>query len=236
MSNQLPPLSVIFENKHWLAVNKIPKLSVEKSPYGEPTIESRVFDHVSKAYRNPYIGIIHRLDRVTTGVLLFAKRKSTLRKINEQFRNREVKKTYLAIVEAAPKKSKATLVNFLSKDRATRKGIVNAAKIKGSVECTLSYEVIGENEFGHLLEVKPITGKFHQIRVQLANIGCPILGDAKYGATKNDSPNSVALHAWKLAFTNPTTETAIELIAPLQENAWWEGFEEILAKKARKSM
>jgi len=235
LSSQLPPLSIIFENKHWLAVNKIPKLSVEKSPYGEPTIESRVFDHVSKAYRNPYIGIIHRLDRVTTGVLLFAKRKSTLRKINEQFRNREVQKTYLAIVEEAPEKSKGTLINFLSKDRPTRKGIVNATKIKGSVECTLSYEVIGKNKFGHLLMVKPITGKFHQIRVQLAHIGCPILGDAKYGATKNDSPNAVALHAWKLAFTNPTTEMPIELMAPLQENEWWEGFEEILAEKTKKS-
>jgi len=235
LSNQLPELSILFENKHWLAVNKIPKLSVEKSPYGEPTIESLVFDHISKAYKNPYIGIIHRLDRVTTGVLLFAKRKSTLRKINEQFRNREVQKTYLAIVEEAPKKSKDTLINFLSKDRATRKGIVNPTKIKGSAECILSYEVIGENKFGHLLEVKPITGKFHQIRVQLSNIGCPILGDAKYGATKNVSPNAVALHAWQLAFRNPTTEKAIELIAPLQENEWWAGFEEILVKKTKKS-
>ena len=235
MPDQLPKLSIIFENKHWLAVNKIPKLSVEKSPYGEPTIESMVFDHVSKAYKNPYIGIIHRLDRVTTGVLLFAKRKSTLRKINEQFRNREVQKTYLAIVEKAPSEAKATFVNLLYKDTATRKGLVSPTKIKGSIEATLSYEVIGENEYGHLLEVKPITGKFHQIRVQLAHIGCPILGDAKYGATKNISPNSIALHAWQLAFTNPTTDTAIELIAPLQKNDWWKGFEEILAQKIKKS-
>ena len=206
-------------------------MSVEKSPYGEPTIESLVFDHISKNYRNPYVGIIHRLDRVTTGVLLFAKRKSTLRKINEQFRNRVVKKTYLAIVEKAPTQPKATLVNFLKKDRTTKKGLVSTTKIKGSVECTLSYTVLGENKFGHLLEVKPITGKFHQIRVQLAHIGCPILGDMKYGATKNISPNSIALHAWKLAFTNPTTEAPIALIAPLQEHEWWEGFEEILAKR-----
>lgn len=231
MPDHLPELSILFENKHWLAVNKIPKLSVEKSPYGEPTIESMVFDHVSKAYRNPYIGVIHRLDRVTTGVLLFAKRKSTLRKINEQFRNRALKKTYLAIVEKAPQQPKATLVNFLIKDRATRKGLVSPKKIKGSVECTLSYEVIGENKYGHLLEVKPITGKFHQIRVQLAHIGCPILGDIKYGATRNVSPNSIALHAWKLALMNPTTEIPIELIAPLQKNEWWEGIEEILLKK-----
>jgi len=231
-----PPLkiSIIFENKHWLAVNKIPKLSVERSPYGEPTIESLVFDHISTAYKNPYVGIIHRLDRVTTGVLLFAKRKSTLRKINEQFRNRAIKKTYLAIVENKPSQSKATLTNFLWKDREQRKGRVSPTKIKGSTECILSYEVIGQNEFGHLLKVQPITGKYHQIRVQLSHIGCPILGDKKYGATKNDSPNSVALHAWKLTLTNPTTETPITLTAPLQDNVWWKGFEEILARKDKK--
>ena len=212
-----PPLkiSIIFENKHWLAVNKIPKLSVERSPYGEPTIESLVFDHISTAYKNPYVGIIHRLDRVTTGVLLFAKRKSTLRKINEQFRNRTIKKTYLAIVENKPNQPKATLTNFLWKDREQRKGRVSPTKIKGSTECILSYEVIGQNEFGYLLKVQPITGKYHQIRVQLSHIGCPILGDKKYGATKNDSPNSVALHAWKLTLTNPTTETPITLALSL---------------------
>ena len=231
-----PPLkiSIIFENKHWLAVNKIPKLSVERSPYGEPTIESLVFDHISTAYKNPYVGIIHRLDRVTTGVLLFAKRKSTLRKINEQFRNRTIKKTYLAIVENKPNQPKATLTNFLWKDREQRKGRVSPTKIKGSTECILSYEVIGQNEFGYLLKVQPITGKYHQIRVQLSHIGCPILGDKKYGATKNDSPNSVALHAWKLTLTNPTTETPITLTAPFQDNVWWKGFEEILARKDKK--
>lgn len=234
MSDKLPKLSILFENKHWLAVNKIPKLSVERSPYGESTIESLVFDHISQSYKNPYVGIIHRLDRVTTGVLLFAKRKSTLRKINEQFRNREVKKTYLAIVEKAPIKKKDTLVNFLWKDREHRKGRVSPTKIKGSVECRLSYEVIGQNEFGHLLKVQPVTGKYHQIRVQLSHIGCPILGDAKYGATQNDSPNSVALHAWQLSLINPTTELPITLIAPLQENPWWESFEELLNSKDKK--
>ena len=228
MPSQTPKLSILFENKYWLAVNKIPKLSVEKSPFGEPTIESLVFDHISQAYRNPYVGVIHRLDRVTTGVLLFAKRKSTLRKFNEQFRNRAIKKTYLAIVEKAPEKDEATLVNYLLKDRATRKGIVSPTKIKGSIECTLSYKLLGVNDFGYLLEVKPITGKFHQIRVQLAHIGCPILGDEKYGAHKNISPNSIALHAWKLAFINPSTERLLELIAPLHKNEWWTGFEEIL--------
>ena len=235
MNNQPPTLTILFENKHWLAVNKIPKLSVERSPYGEPTIESLVFDYLSQSYKNPYVGIVHRLDRVTTGVLLFAKRKSTLRKINEQFRERKVKKHYLAIIEKAPEKKSDKLVNFLWKDRENKRGAVSKTKIKGSTECTLNYDIIGENEFGYLLEVKPITGKYHQIRVQLSNIGCPILGDEKYGATKNVSPNSIALHAWKLSFTNPTTETPIILEAPLQKNDWWKGFEEILNGKTNKS-
>lgn len=230
MTNKPPKLTILFENKHWLAVNKIPKLSVERSPYLEATIESLVFDHLSQSYKNPYVGIIHRLDRVTTGVLLFAKRKSTLRKINEQFRNRVVSKTYLAIVEKAPRKPQDTLVNILWKDRASKKGIVVKNKIKGSAECTLSYELLGKNPFGYLLKVKPITGKFHQIRVQLSHIGCPILGDEKYGATKHVSPNAVALHAWKLSLTNPTTETPITIEAPVNDKEWWHGFEDILGR------
>ena len=234
MPTKPPKLSILFENKHWLAVNKIPKLSVERSPYGEPTIESLVFDYISQAYKNPYVGIIHRLDRVTTGVLLFAKRKSTLRKINEQFRNKTVRKTYLAIVEKKPTKSKDTLVNFLWKDRANKKGVICSTKIKGSVQSTLSYELLGQNKFGYLLKVQPATGKFHQIRVQLAHISCPILGDVKYGATQNNSPNSIALHAWQLSLINPSTEKPITLIAPIQASQWWQGFEEILNSKDKK--
>ena len=234
MNNQPPTLSILFENKHWLAVNKIPKLSVERSPYGEPTIESLVFDYLSQSYQNPYVGIIHRLDRVTTGVLLFAKRKSTLRKINEQFRNKQVEKTYLAIVENAPKKQNDKLANFLWKDRKNKKGIISKTQIKGSFESVLTYRIIGESEFGYLLEVKPITGKYHQIRVQLSHIGCPILGDKKYGATKHISPHSIALHARKLSLTNPTTETPIILEAPLQKNEWWKDFEQILNGKINK--
>ena len=156
-----PSLTIVYENKHWLAVNKIPKLSVEKSPFGEPTIESLVFDYLSQSYKNPYVGIIHRLDRVTTGVLLFAKRKSTLRKINEQFREKKIKKTYLAIVEKAPPKQKDKLVNFLWKDRDKKKGVISKTKIKGSVESILYYQIIGENVHGTLLKVEPITGKYY---------------------------------------------------------------------------
>jgi 23S rRNA pseudouridine1911/1915/1917 synthase len=225
-------LPIIFENKHWLAVNKIPKLSVERSPYDEPTIESLVFDYLSQFYKNPYIGIIHRLDRVTTGVLLFAKRKSTLRKINTQFRERKIKKKYLAIFEKNPAKEKGTLTNFIWKDRKNKKGIISKTQIKGSVKGILTYELIGQNEHGFLLEVKPITGKFHQIRVQLSHIGCPILGDEKYGGTLFNSPHSVALHAWQLDLINPSDEQPIHLIAPIPTKDWWQGFEEILSQRS----
>ena len=228
MASESPTLTILFENKHWLAVNKIPKLSVERSPFQEDTIESLVYDYLSKSYKNPYVGIVHRLDRVTTGVLLFAKRKSTLRKINEQFRNKLIKKTYLAIVEEAPPSPKDTLTNYLWKDRKNKKGMVHAAKTETAVESILHYQEIGQSNNGHLLQVNPITGKFHQIRVQLSHIGCPILGDIKYGATKHISPNSIALHAWKLSFINPTTNQTIYLQAPIPQKDWWYDFAEVL--------
>ena len=218
---QTPQLSILFENKHWLAINKMPKLAVERSPFGEPTVESLVYDYLSQSYRNPYIGIVHRLDRVTTGVLLFAKKKSILKKINEQFRNKEIDKTYLAITEKNPSPTKGTLINWLWKDRKNKKGIVSLHQIKGSIKSTLHYELKGKNAFGSILEIEPITGRFHQIRVQLGHIGCPILGDKKYGATKHQSPHSIALHAWKLALVNPTTEKRILLKAPFPAKEWW---------------
>jgi len=225
LSDKLPELTVIFENKHWLAVNKIPKLSVERSPYGEPTIESLVFDHISQSYKNPYVGIIHRLDRVTTGVLLFAKRKSTLRKVNEQFRNRTTEKTYLAVVGVAPPEKEARLIHYLRKDGRKNISVASDEEAKGAKRAELHYRLLGSSERYHLLEVKLTTGRHHQIRAQLAAIGCPIKGDVKYGFRRSNRDRSIHLHAWKLGFEHPVSQERVELSAPPpSDDAVWDAF------------
>ena len=157
-------LDVIYENNDYIVVNKTAGLISEKSHYEAITVESQVLNHLLKSKRNPYIGIIHRLDRVTSGVLVLAKKKSILVEFNKLFSSRKIQKTYLAIVKNKPTKNKGTLTNFLIKNNKEKKAEIVQSKSKETLNCVLSYEVIAKNDFGYLLEVRPKTGRFHQIR------------------------------------------------------------------------
>jgi 23S rRNA pseudouridine1911/1915/1917 synthase len=214
-------LDVIHENKDYIVVNKAAGLISEKSPYEAVTVETQVFNHLLKSNRKPYIGIIHRLDRVTSGVLILAKKKSILVEFNTLFSSRKVQKTYLAIVKNKPANNKGNLVNFLIKNNKEKKAGIVQSKSKDSLNCLLSYQVIGKNNFGYLLEIKPKTGRFHQIRAQLANIGLPIIGDEKYGSDQEYLPLSICLHAWKLAFEVSGSKESQTFEAPLPNNDFW---------------
>jgi 23S rRNA pseudouridine1911/1915/1917 synthase len=214
-------LDVIHENKDYIVVNKAAGLISEKSPYEAVTVETQVFNHLLKSNRKPYIGIIHRLDRVTSGVLILAKKKSILVEFNTLFSSRKVQKTYLAIVKNKPANNKGNLVNFLIKNNKEKKAGIVQSKSKDSLNCMLSYQVIGKNNFGYLLEIKPKTGRFHQIRAQLANIGLPIIGDEKYGSDQEYLPLSICLHAWKLAFEVSGSKESQTFEAPLPNNDFW---------------
>ncbi|MEM6698174.1 MAG: RluA family pseudouridine synthase [Bacteroidota bacterium] len=217
----MPKLSIIKETKHWLAINKQAGLIVERNPFETPTIETLVTEYLSQQYRNPYVGIAHRLDRVTSGVLLIAKKKSALRKLNEQFRERSVQKIYFAIVENKPLQEEAILVDWLLKDQKNKRAIIYEKSVEGSGKVELKYRIVEQLSAGYLLEVKPKTGKFHQIRVQLSNIGCPILGDEKYGAQQTYFNRAIALHAQQLSFNDPSTNERITLIADFPKNNVW---------------
>ncbi len=217
----MPSLEVIHENNDYIVVNKTAGLISEQSPYEAVTVETQVFNHLLKSKRKPYVGIIHRLDRVTSGVLVLAKKKSILVAFNELFSSRKVQKTYLAIVANKPAKEKGNLVNFLVKNNKEKKAEIVQTKSKDTQHCMLSYKVIGKNDIGYLLEVKPKTGRFHQIRAQLANIGLPIVGDKKYGSDKKYMPLSVCLHAWKLTYEIPDTKELQTFEAPLPKNDFW---------------
>jgi len=217
----MPKLEVIHENNDYLVVNKAAGLISEKSPYEAVTVETQVLNHLLKHKRKPYIGIIHRLDRVTSGVLILAKKKSILVEFNTLFSSRKIQKTYLAIVKNKPQKNKGNLVNFIVKNNKEKRADIVQAKSKDSQNCMLSYQVIGENDFGYLLEIKPKTGRFHQIRAQLATIGLPIIGDKKYGSDQEYSPRSICLHAWKLTYEVSSSKESQTFEAPLPNNDFW---------------
>lgn len=214
-------LAIIQENNDYIVVNKQAGLISEKSPFEALTVEAQVFAHLQQKKKNPYVGVIHRLDRVTSGVLMFAKKKTSLSTFNELFRERHVQKTYLAIVTEKPVKDKGILNHFLVKNNLEKRADIVGTKSKEAQSCQLTYQVINQNQWGYLLEVKPKTGRFHQIRAQLAHIGLPILGDEKYGSKQAYLPLSICLHAWKLSYKLPNGEENITHEAPLPENDFW---------------
>ncbi len=217
----MPNLEVVHENNDYIVVNKMAGLISEKSPYEDCTIEDQVLNHLLKNKRKPYIGIIHRLDRVTSGVLIFAKKKSILVEFNDLFSSRKVQKTYLAIVKNKPPKNKESLINFLVRNNLEKRADIVQSRSKDSLECILSYQVIDKNDFGYLLEIKPKTGRFHQIRTQLANTGLPIIGDEKYGSDQEYFPLSICLHAWKLTYQVSGSKEIKTFEAPLPKNGFW---------------
>lgn len=215
-------LDVVYENNDYIVVNKLAGRISEKSPFENNTVEDQVFEHLLKNNRKPYVGIAHRLDRVTSGLLIFAKKKSILVELNNLFSSRKVQKTYLAIVLKQPPKNKGTLINFLVKNNLEKRADIVLSKSKEAQDCRLSYKVIDQNDFGYLIEVKPTTGRFHQIRAQLSHIGLPIIGDEKYGSDQEYVPLSVCLHAWKLTYQISGSNELKTFEASLPNNAFWE--------------
>ncbi len=193
-------LEIIFENVDYLVVNKPAGLISEVNPFESPTVESLVFDHLAKQKKKPFVGVVHRLDRVTSGVMVFAKKKSTLKKLNAFFQEKSVQKTYWAITDKCPLEKSGSLNHFLFKDQKNKKAIIHSTKFKNTKPCSLEYEIVKESAGVYLWQILPKTGLFHQIRAQLAFIGCPITGDEKYGSEIPYHSLAVGLHARKIGF------------------------------------
>ncbi len=212
-------LPILYEDKHLILVDKPAGIAVERDRYRNPSVEGRIADYFNtlKLPHNTIIGIAHRLDRPVGGVMIVAKKKSVLVDINKQFELGTIKKVYYAITENKPEKLKGTLNNFIYKDVANKKAIIFDKTSRSRVACSLDYKYMGETGFGSLIQVMPHTGKFHQIRAQFAYIGCPLVGDEKYGAKKQFKENTIGLHAFSLTFVHPIDKVEMTIEAPLPE-------------------
>jgi len=197
-------IPILLETKQYLVLNKPHGLNVERLPQGFPSVEEWVEKYqIQAGIKKPYTGVVHRLDRPVGGVLIIAKKKQTLKLLNEQFREGQVQKQYLAIVQGKPPHKKDQLIHWIRKDQLNKKAVAFQEARKQTVRGVLNYEVLEESEGLSLLKIKPLTGKFHQIRVQLSSINCPILGDEKYGSTLPYHTDSIALQAQSIRFKDP---------------------------------
>ena len=222
-----PEFSVIFEDKYLLALNKPQGLVSEHEPNLKYTLESLALDYTRSKEKYPhkcFIGLPHRLDRPVSGVVLLAKKKSMLKMLVDIFYKREITKTYWAIAENRPPKDEGELINWLVKNSEKRKAIIYDKEVRDSMRVILRYQFVSQNEFGSLLQIKLITGKFHQIRAQLSHMGCSIIGDAHYGSIKAYKENSICLHARSLELLHPMTKENLKLIAETPDDEVWNSF------------
>jgi len=215
-------LEILYEDNHLIAVNKKSGDIVQGDKTKDTPVSDFVKAYIKKKYNKPgkvFLGTIHRLDRPTSGIVLFAKTSKALTRMNAQFRERKVQKTYWAVVDNTPLNDVGILENYLQKNQKQNKSYIT--KNKNGKYAILQYKQLKKLDNFFLLEIKPETGRHHQIRVQLANIGCIIKGDLKYGAKRSNKDASIHLLAQKLEFIHPVKKEAVSIIATPPKDSIW---------------
>lgn len=218
-------MTVVYEDNHVIIVNKSSSEIVQGDKTGDKPLSETVKEYIKEAYAKPgnvFLGVVHRLDRPVSGVVLFARTSKALPRLNDMFRNGEVRKTYWAIVKDAPPQPSGTLEHWLVRNEKQNKSYAYDREVPNSKKAILDYRVIGSSDNYHLLEVNLKTGRHHQIRCQLAKMGCPIKGDLKYGAKRSNPDGSISLHARSISFTHPVSKQPIEAVAPVPEDNLWQ--------------
>ncbi|HEY4326967.1 MAG TPA: RluA family pseudouridine synthase [Mucilaginibacter sp.] len=222
---------ILYEDNHLIAVNKRAGDIVQVDETGDESLEDKVKKYIANKYNKPngaFLGVVHRLDRPVSGVILFAKTSKALERINALFKSREMHKTYYAVVRNRPQPEEGNLVHWLVKN--PQKNVTKAydREVPGSLRSELNYKLVGELNGYYLIEVDPITGRPHQIRVQLATLNSPIVGDNKYGYPRGSLRKSISLHARKLQFIHPIKKEPVLIIAPVPKDGFWEKFERMM--------
>ena len=220
-------MQVLYEDNHIIVVNKASSEIVQGDKTGDTPLSETIKEYLIEKYNKPgncYIGVVHRLDRPTSGVVLFAKTSKALPRLNKLFKDGEVEKRYWAIVKEKPKEDVGVLTHYLVRNTKQNKSYAYDTEKPDSKKAILEYKVIGKSDNYYLLEINLLTGRHHQIRTQLSKIGCPIKGDLKYGFNRSNPDGSISLHARYLSLIHPVSKERIEVVAPLPEDPLWQSF------------
>lgn len=221
-------LQVIYEDNHIIIVNKRAGDIVQGDKTGDKPLSDVVKAYIKDKYNKPgnvYLGVVHRLDRPTTGIVMFSKTSKALPRLNKLFSEKKAKKTYWAIVKQAPKTPQDTIISWLKKNPKNNKSTSYNKEIEASKKAVLHYKTLKILENYTLLEIELETGRHHQIRVQLSSVGSPIKGDLKYGFDRSNKDASISLHARRLQFEHPVSSEAIDVTAPLPDDPIWNACE-----------
>lgn len=221
-------MTVVYEDNHLIIVNKTASEIVQGDKTEDVPLSETVKQYLKEKYAKPgnvFLGVTHRLDRPVSGLVVFAKTSKALARLNEMFRKGEVKKTYWAVVKTCPQVEEGELVHYLVRNEKQNKSYAYDKEVNGSKKAVLHYRLIGHSENYYLLEVDLKTGRHHQIRCQLAKIGCPIKGDLKYGFPRSNPDGSICLHARKVCFVHPVSKEQIVVTAPVPDGNLWKAFQ-----------
>ncbi|MBP3844878.1 MAG: RNA pseudouridine synthase [Prevotella sp.] len=218
-------MQVVYEDNHIIIVNKESGEIVQGDKTGDIPLSETVKAYIKEKYAKPgavFLGVVHRLDRPVSGLVVFARTSKALSRLNDMFRNGEVHKTYWAIVQQRPEHEEGTLENWLVRNEKQNKSYAYQREVPNSKKAILKYRMIGQSERYYLLEVNLLTGRHHQIRCQLAAMGCPIKGDLKYGAKRSNPDGSISLLAHRVEFIHPVSKQHIVVESPIPEDNLWQ--------------
>jgi len=219
-------MTVLYEDNHIIAVNKTNSEIVQGDKTGDEPLSETLKKYLKEKYNKPgevFLGVTHRLDRPVSGVVIFAKTSKALTRLNEMFRNQEVKKTYWAIVKDRPAETEGRLEHYLVRNEKQNKSVAHTKMVPNAKKASLSYKLVSHSDNYFLLEVQLETGRHHQIRCQLAKMGCPIKGDLKYGFPRSNPNGGISLHARYVEFVHPVSKQLIQITAPCPaDDKLWE--------------
>ena len=217
-------LQILHEDNHIIVINKRVGDIVQGDKTGDKPLSEVVKEYIKDKYNKPgevFLGVVHRLDRPTSGIVIFARTSKALSRLNEMFSNRETQKTYWAVVKNKPEKTADTLLHYLKRNEKNNTSKAHLKEVPDSKIARLDYKIIKELDSYFVLEIDLHTGRHHQIRAQLAAIGCPIKGDLKYGFDRSNPDGGIHLHARKLVFIHPVSKENLEIVAPTPNNSVW---------------